>query len=266
MTRIEQTFQALKAKGRTGIVTYVTVGFPNIAATMDIVPALVEGGADMIELGVPFSDPLADGATIQRSSQVALQNGVTLSDCLDVCKRLRARLPTTPFLFMGYYNPIYTYGIARFAQDAHAAGADGVIVPDLPPEEAAALRAACDAEQIDVVFLIAPTSTDDRIASVGKASKGFLYCVSLTGVTGARRDVAVDLPGFLAKARKHATVPLAVGFGISTAEHVRSIGKVADAVIIGSALIAEIETAGAKDGAAKAKAFVQRVSAGAVKG
>jgi len=271
MSRIGQTFQALRAGNRTGIITYVTVGFPTVKATLDLVPALADAGADMIELGVPFSDPLADGATIQRASQVAITNGVTLSTCLDVCRHLRERLPLVPLIFMGYYNPILVHGVDRFAKEASAAGADGVIVPDLPPEEADSLSIACAAQEIDLIFFLAPTSTDRRIEVVGKIAKGFVYCVSLTGVTGVRSDVAVDLPGFLARVRKYTNVSLAVGFGVSTPEHVRSIGSVADAVIVGSALIAEIERTEI-DGAAEgsrvkhASSLVQRLSSAAARG
>lgn len=260
MSRIGQTFQALKAGNRTGIITFVTVGFPTVEATIDLVPALASAGADMIELGVPFSDPLADGATIQRASQVALANGVTLDTCLDVCRRLRERLPLVPLIFIGYYNPIFSHGVSQFAKDARAAGADGVIVPDLPPEEAGPLRTACQAQDIDLIFLLAPTSTERRIEAVGKIAKGFVYCVSLTGVTGVRSDVAVDLPGFIARVRKHTNVPLAVGFGVSTPEHVRAIGSVADAVIIGSALITEIEQASPRGRVERASSFVRGLS------
>lgn len=262
MSRIEQTFMALKARGKTGVITYVTVGFPNVEATMEIVPAIVEAGADIIELGVPFSDPLADGATIQHASQVALDGGITLATCIDVCRKLRAKLPEVPLVFFGYYNPILAYGLERFGRDAEAAGADGVIVPDLPPEEAEALLAVCKTHGIDVIFLLAPTSTERRIEAVGRLSGGFIYCVSLTGVTGARAATGSDVPGFLERVRRRTTLPLAVGFGISTAEHVRTIGKVAEAVAVGSALISAID--GPDEGRVeRASTFVRELSLGA---
>jgi tryptophan synthase alpha chain len=228
------------------------------------VPAVIEAGADVIELGVPFSDPLADGATIQHAAQVALEKGVTLSTCLDVCAKLRARHPNTAFAFMGYYNPILAYGLERFAADAQKAGLDGVIVPDLPPEEAGPLKQACSAKGIDVIFLLAPTSTDRRIEAVARMASGFIYCVSLTGVTGARSQVPVELPEFIARVRKRTALPLAVGFGVSTADHVRTIGRVADAVIVGSALINAIDGDPAGQ-VLRVQSFVRELTAGTVK-
>ena len=184
MGRIDNVFVELKARGKTGVIAYVTVGFPDLDSTRVLVPAIVEAGADMIELGVPFSDPLADGPTIQRSSQAALRNGVTLETCLEVCSELRERLPLVPLILMPYYNPILAYGVDRFAKSSQAAGADGVIVPDLPPEEAGPLLEACRSHGIEVIFLLAPTSTDARMETVARSAGGFIYCVSLTGVTG----------------------------------------------------------------------------------
>ena len=264
MSRIPATFARLKASGRTGIIAYVTVGFPSVQATLEIVPSIVEAGADMIELGVPFSDPLADGATIQRSSHAALQNGVTLTTCLEVCAQLRKRLPTVPLILMGYYNPILAMGTATFAQRCEQAGADGVIVPDLPPEEATALLSAAKEHGIDVIFLAAPTSTEERLEVVGRASSGFAYCVSLTGVTGARTQIPSNLPAFLARMRKHTNLPIAVGFGISEAKHVQAVGKDAEAVIVGSALVNAIEAGGGKNYVATAHAFIAGLREGAV--
>ena len=264
MGRIADTFQRLRESNRTGIIAYVTVGFPDVGSTLELAPAIIEGGADMVELGVPFSDPLADGATIQRASQVALANGVTLGTCLDTCGALRRRFPLVPLILMGYYNPIFAYGLERYARDAQEAGADGVIVPDLPPEEAEALRRSCSARGQDVIFLLAPTSTDRRIQEVGRIASGFIYCVSLTGVTGARRDLPAELPEFIARVRRLSKTPLAVGFGVSTGEHVREIGRLAEAVIVGSALTAEIERAGPGTARERARAFVARLREGAM--
>ena len=262
MGRIEETFQRLKEQGRTGLIAYLTVGFPDVSSTLKLVPAIVEAGADMVELGVPFSDPLADGATIQRASQVALSNGVTLSICLDACRTLRPQVPLVPLVLMGYYNPILAYGLERFGQDAAAAGADGVIVPDLPPEEAGPLRQACRSQGIDVIFLLAPTSTDRRIREVSRMASGFIYCVSLTGVTGARSELAPELPAFIRRVRGSATVPLAVGFGISSKEHVRAIGQEAEAVIVGAALVSAVEQAAPEDRVESARRFVSELRRG----
>jgi tryptophan synthase alpha chain len=263
MSRIGETFKRLKAQERTGLIAYVMVGCPDVPATLELVPAIAQAGADMVELGVPFSDPLADGATVQRASQAALRNGVTLAMCLDVCESLRSKMPATPLVLMPYYNTILAYGLDRFARRAHEAGADGVIVPDLPPEEAQPLLEACKLQGIAVIFLVAPTSTDARLEAVGKVARGFLYCVSLTGVTGARAELSSDLPAFLARVRRHVKVPLAVGFGISSAEHVRAVGEHADAAIVGSALVKVIEEAPVKERVERARRFVAALSQGA---
>ncbi|MSQ24774.1 MAG: tryptophan synthase subunit alpha [Dehalococcoidia bacterium] len=261
--RIERRFAELKAEGRTGLIAYLTVGFPSVEATLQLVPAVVEAGADMIELGVPFSDPLADGATVQRASQAALAQKVTLETCLQVCARLRQRLPLVPLLLMGYYNPILALGVERFAQKAREAGADGVIVPDLPPEEAGPLLAACRSHGLRVIFLLAPTSTDERMEQVGRVASGFIYCVSLTGVTGARTALPADLSSFLSRVRRRSPLPLAVGFGVSSAEHVRTIGKHAEAAIVGSALLNAIEQAGQGQAEQAAQASIAAMAAGA---
>jgi tryptophan synthase alpha chain len=192
----------------------------------------------MVELGVPFSDPLADGATIQRASHHALGRGVTVAVCLDVVTQLRQSGLRIPLLLMGYYNPILAYGVEAFARDAAGAGADGLILVDLPPEEALAVQSACAAHGLDLIYLLAPTSSDQRIGLVAAQASGFLYCVSVAGVTGARRDLSPDLAEFLARVRRHTSLPLAVGFGISRAEHVRTVAELgADAAVIGSAII-----------------------------
>ena len=262
MSRIEATFQRLKEQGRTGLMAYLTVGFPDIASTLELAPAIVEGGADMVELGVPFSDPLADGATIQRASQVALKNGVTLSTCLDVCRALRPQVPLVPLVLMGYYNPILAYGLERFARDAAKAGADGVIVLDLPPEEAGPLYQACRSHEIDVIFLLAPTSTDRRIQEVGRIASGFIYCVSLTGVTGARSELPSELPAFIERVRRWAPVPLAVGFGVSNRGHVEAIGRQAEAVVVGSALVDVVEKGAPGQRVESARSFMAELHKG----
>jgi len=241
MSRIAATFADLKSRGETGLVAYLTVGYPNVEATLRLVPALVAGGADIIELGVPFSDPMADGATIQRASQRALLGGVTPSLCLDVASRLRNEGVEAPLVFMTYYNPVLAYGIERFAADADRAGADGVIAVDLPPEESGPLREACLASGLDLIYLLAPTSANERIRLVAGLASGFIYCVSLAGTTGAREELPPGLPGFAERVRLQTPLPIAVGFGISKPKHFRAVGRIADAAVIGSAIIDEID-------------------------
>ncbi len=255
-SRIAAAFARAKAEGRTALIPFVTAGYPSLVMTERLVPALVRGGADLVEIGVPFSDPLADGATVQRASQGALANGVRLADCLPLARRLRsAHGVTVPLILMGYYNPILQYGPARLAADAADAGVDGFIVPDLPTEESDELLAACRAYGRDLIFLLAPTSTDERIAEVAARASGFVYCVSLTGVTGSRHALP-DLAPYLARVRRQTPLPLAVGFGVSTAEHVRLVGQVADGAVVASALIDHLDRLPETEQPAAAEAFV----------
>jgi len=256
MSRIRAKFAELKERSEIGLILYLTVGFPDLETTLALVPTIVAAGADIIELGIPFSDPLADGATIQRSSYAALQRGVTLETCLAACQELRTRGVEVPLILMGYYNPVLHYGLERFTEACAASGADGVIVPDLPPEEAGSLLQECRRRGIDVIFLLAPTSTDERIAAVCRASQGFIYCVSLTGVTGARHDLASGLPAFIARVRQHTDLPLAVGFGISSPAHVETIAATADAAVIGSALIDIIDKSSPEERQARVREYV----------
>ena len=260
MNRIEAAFAQLRSQGRTGIAAFLTVGYPDRGSTMPLLRAMVEGGLDFIELGVPFSDPLADGATIQKASHKALENDITLRDCLDVCSEARDQFPLIPILFMGYYNPVLSYGIERFAADAERAGLDGLIVADLPPEEARPLQKECSPRGIDLGFLLAPTSTDERIRRVCEASSRLIYCVSLTGVTGARREVDSGLPMFLARVRSRTDLPLLVGFGISTRAHVEAVAPYAESVVIGSALINLIEDAPPSQRVERVRGFVEELS------
>jgi len=236
-SRIAATFARLREAGETGVCPYVTVGYPELDTVGRVGPALVAGGAAMIELGIPFSDPLADGATVQHSSHVALTNGVTVATCLDAARDLRHKGVDVPLIFMGYFNPLLSYGLERFAAACAEAGADGVIVPDLPPDESGDLREALQRHGLDLIFMLAPTSTDAQIAAVARQASGFIYCVSLTGVTGARDRLSQQLPGFISRVRQHTDLPLVVGFGISTPEHVAEAGKLAEAVAVGSAVI-----------------------------
>ncbi len=261
-SRIAAAFARAKGEGRTALIPFVTAGYPSLSLTDELVPALQRGGADLIEIGVPFSDPLADGTTVQRSSQGALANGVSLTDCLALAGRLRReRGVTVPLIFMGYYNPILQYGPARFAADAAAAGVDGVIVPDLPTEESDELLEACRSHGRDLIFLLAPTSTDARIADVAARAGGFVYCVSLTGVTGARTEFP-DLSNYLTRVRRHTDLPLAIGFGISTAAHVRQVGAIADGAVVASALINHLEALPPAEQPAAAEAFVRALREG----
>ena len=239
--RIEATFARLKEEGRTGLVVFLTVGYPDVDSTLRLLPALVAGGADIIELGMPFSDPLGEGPTIQRSSFGALQQGVTVSTCLDVTAKLRSQGMQAPIIPMGYYNPILAYGIDAFVGDAASAGADGLIVVDLPPEEAGPLHRACVAGGLRLIYLLAPTSTDERVRLVAELASGFVYCVSLTGVTGARQELSRGLEAFVGRVRSATPLPIAVGFGISQRTHFQAVGRIADAAVIGSAIIDEID-------------------------
>ena len=259
LARIASTFARARAEGRAALMPYFTLGYPDAATSRQIVRAIAAAGADLIELGVPFSDPLADGPTIQHATQVALDGGITPTHCLVLTSRLRADGVTQPLLLMGYINPILAYGVERFVTDATAVGADGFIVPDLPPEEAGALEAACRTHGRALVYLLAPTSTPERVTSVAARTSGFLYLVSLAGVTGARDALPVDLSGFVERARAAAHCPVAVGFGISTPEQARAVGRIADGVIVGSALINTVTTAA--DPAAAAAHFVRDLRA-----
>jgi tryptophan synthase alpha chain len=244
---------------------YHTAGFPTLEMSKQIIRALVEAGTDMVEIGVPFSDPLADGKTVQRTSQAALANGTRLVDCVALAARVRSTGIETPLVLMGYYNPFLQYGLDRFAADAATAGVDGVIVPDLPAEEADDFAAACRRHGRDLIFLLAPTSTEARIAAVGQRASGFVYCVSLRGVTGAR-DRLPDLTEYLARVRRQTDLPLAVGFGVSTAAHVRQVGEAADGAVVASALIDHLDSIPVDEQPAAAEAFVRalRDDAGAI--
>jgi tryptophan synthase alpha subunit len=198
---------------------------------------MVAGGADVMEIEIPFSDPLADGPTIQRAAFQSLKNGTTPASCIEYVQRARGRHPETPIIVMTYLNPVMAYGVGRFAVDAAAAGADGVILVDMPPEEVGAVRETFDAAGLDIICLVAPTSTDERLEMMAATASGFIYCVSLTGVTGARENLPEGLSDFIARVRRCTDLPLAVGFGISRREHIDSLKGVADGVVVGSALI-----------------------------
>jgi tryptophan synthase alpha chain len=258
--RIEAAFARIKAEGRTGFVAFVTIGYPNVEATLRFVPSLIEGGADVIELGIPFSDPLGDGPTIQRSSFHALGQGVTPSDCLAVASKLRAQGVEAPLVFMGYYNSLLAYGLDEFARDAAAAGADGMIVVDLPPEESEELRRAFIANNLRLIYLLAPTSTEERIKHVCRLASGFVYCLSVTGITGARDELPATVESFVSRVRTYTDLPIAVGFGISQPTHFQAVGRIADAAVIGSAIIDEIDRVGPSEQAARLKEYAEVVT------
>jgi tryptophan synthase alpha chain len=251
--RISRKFRELAEKGELGLIAYITAGDPSLDATEKIVLAAAEAGADVIELGVPFSDPVADGPTIQRASERALRSGTTLASVLDLVGRLRSHTDV-PLVLFSYFNPILQMGLEKFGRVAAAAGADGVLATDLTLEEANEYRAIMHSNGLDTIFLVAPTSTDTRIENIARASSGFLYLISRAGVTGAREALPPELPGLTRRIRKFTTLPIAVGFGISLPTHVTVLGGIADAAVVGSVLVAEIEKAASPDAAAEAVA------------
>ena len=245
-TRISRRFDSLRESGELGIVAYITAGDPSLDATHKFVLALAEAGADVIELGIPFSDPLADGPTIQRASERALKTHTTLAQVIDLVREIR-KSSEVPIVLFGYYNPVLQMGLEKFASAAANAGADGVLITDLTPEESDDYRGILAAHHLDTIFLGAPTSTDERLAIIAAVSSGFLYLISRTGVTGAKDALPDDLPALLRRARKVTELPIAVGFGISLPSHVSVLGGLADAAVVGSALVSEIENATAAD-------------------
>ncbi|MBI4411750.1 MAG: tryptophan synthase subunit alpha [Deltaproteobacteria bacterium] len=242
MSRISKTFKRLQREGRKALIPFITAGDPNLATTEKLVAVLEKAGADIIELGVPFSDPMADGPVIQKASERALKKGVTLQQILSLVKKVRKK-SQIPILLMGYYNPVFIMGEENFASCAFVAGVDAVLIVDLPPEEAGGLRKALRKNKIDLIHLLAPTSDEGRIVKAAKNGSGFIYYVSLTGVTGAKLKVtasgapAAEISDQLKRIRKHTKLPLAVGFGISTPEQARELAKIADGVVVGSALV-----------------------------
>ncbi len=261
MSRIEAKFASLQAAKRKALIPYVTAGFPVPATTVPMLHALVEAGCDILEIGVPFSDPMADGPAIQRSSEAALKHGVGLVDVLGMVREFRATDASTPIVLMGYANPIEAMGVERFVADAAKSGVDGVIVVDYPPEECVEFAALCAKNGIDQIFLLAPTSTDARIKAVAKMGRGYLYYVSLKGVTGAGHIDVSQVAAQLPKIRAVSKLPIGVGFGIRDAASAKAIAAVADAVVIGSRIIEEIEAAGEADAAARVGALVRPIRA-----
>ena len=241
MSRIKQTFANLEKTGRKALIPFVTAGDPDLETTVDIVMAMEKAGADLIELGIPFSDPMADGPTIQASSERALQQGTTLSAVIEVVRRVR-RQSSIPLVLMGYYNPVLHYGNERFARDAAAAGIDGLLMVDLPPEEAAELQQHLQPVGIDLITLLAPTTPPGRRAALAAVAEGYIYYVSMTGVTGTQAVDAAGIEAEVCDLKQISPVPVAVGFGINTPTDARNIARFADAVVVGSALVKIIAT------------------------
>ena len=250
-TRITRRFGELRSRGEMGLIAFLTAGDPSPEATESFVLALDQAGADVVELGVPFSDPVADGPAIQRSSERALRAGTTLSGVLKMVESIRRKSDVALVLF-SYYNPVLQMGIERFARTAADAGADGVLITDLTPEEAGDYRRIVQAHSLDTIFLAAPTSTDERLARIADVTSGFLYLISRTGVTGTRDSLPEDLPALIRRVRRATSLPIAVGFGISVPGQVSVLGGLADAAVVGSALVQEIEQAASVDAAREA--------------
>jgi tryptophan synthase alpha chain len=260
LERIRAVFTKAKQEKRAAFMPYHAMGYPNRAATLEMIKTLADVGADLFEIGIPHSDPLADGPTVQTATYTAIQNGTTVKDCLAMVRELRAAGVDTPFCAMTYYNPLFAYGIEQFVADAVAAGVDGLIVPDLPPEEAEELIAACRQADLATIFLLAPTSTEERVKLIARHSTGFIYLVSVTGITGARTELPPDLKNFVQRVRKHTDLPLAIGFGIGTGEQAATVSEIADGVIVGSALV---KAAGSNTGVEAVRALGAELAAGA---
>ena len=269
MSRIATTFASLKSQGRKALIPYVTAGFPFANVTPELMHAMVAGGADVIELGVPFSDPSADGPVIQQAGEKALSLGIGLVQVLEMVRIFRAKDSTTPVVLMGYANPVERYDIrhgagaseSAFIRDAAQAGVDGMLIVDYPPEECVAFAERLRAHGMDLIFLLAPTSTDERMAQVAKVASGYVYYVSLKGVTGAGTLDVEAVAAMLPRIRRHVSVPVGVGFGIRDAATAQAIGKVADAVVIGSKIIQLIENQPRDQVAAVAHAFLKEIRA-----
>ena len=254
MTRIEKRFAHLRAEQRKAFIPYITAGDPTLDVTLELVLSLERAGADIVELGVAFSDPIADGPVIQRASERALRNGVNLPGVLKLGERIRCK-SEIPLLLFSYFNPLFSYGLDKLARDAAKAGFDGVLASDLTVEESQAFMRAMAEAGLNTVFLVAPTSSPERMKKIAEASNGFLYAVSRTGVTGEQQELAPDLRAFLQALRSYTKSPIAVGFGISRPEHVRAVWQEADAAVVGSSIVKEIEQHIGKPD------LVQRVSA-----
>lgn len=264
--RIAAAFARCRAEGRAALIPYITGGYPSLPQSEALLAAIAAGGADIIEIGVPFSDPLADGTTIQATSQKALDNGTTLRDCFELARAARETHGIdVPLILMGYANPFYQYGLERLAQTAAEVGVDGFIIPDLPSDESGEFAEPLRRHGRDLIFLVAPTTTERRLRETTAQASGFVYCVALTGVTGARSVLSDDLPTYIGRVRATTDLPLAIGFGIATPEHVRQASRLADGVVVASALIDRIDAAPEAEQTAAATAFVRELAAATTK-
>ncbi|OWQ84105.1 tryptophan synthase subunit alpha [Roseateles aquatilis] len=261
MSRIQSTFARLAAEGRKALIPYVTAGDPYADVTVELMLAMAGAGADVIELGVPFSDPMADGPVIQKASERALAKGITLTHVLDIVRDFRRQDDVTPVVLMGYANPIERFGPDRFVAEARVAGVDGVLVVDYPPEECETFAAALKAQGLDPIFLLAPTSTDARVARIGALASGYVYYVSLKGVTGAGHLDTAAVADAMPRLRAHVKVPLGVGFGIRDGATAAAVARCSDAVVIGSALVQLIESQTRDNVAIQAAAFIRDIRA-----
>jgi tryptophan synthase alpha chain len=260
VSRLADTFATLRAGGRKALIPFVMGGDPSMRATEGFLARFADTGADVLEVGVPFSDPIADGPVNERAAHRALRVGATLRGILDMAARVRRRVQQ-PMVLLSYYNPILQFGLEAFCGQAVEAGVDGVVIPDLPPDEGMPFATAATAVGLDPIFLAAPTSTDVRLAQVAAASRGFIYCVSLTGVTGVRSNVSADVGGLVVRLRRHTALPVCVGFGVSTPEQAFYVASIADGVIVGSAIVSIVEREGATAGPALAE-FVRTLRDG----
>jgi len=262
---IGSMFAKCAGEGRAALMPFITAGYPNLQTSGELLDAIVRGGAELIEIGIPFSDPLADGATVQHTSQVSLDQGTTLRDCFQLVRDFRSRGHTTQVVLMGYSNPFLQYGLERLAKEAASVGVDGFIIPDLPLEECEEFAEPLRRHGRDLIFMVAPTSTDARLREVAKRASGFIYCVSLVGVTGARSTLSSGLAAYIAKVRSYTSLPLVIGFGISTPDHVREASALADGVIVASALINHIDSVPAAEQVIAAEAFVRELATATAK-
>jgi len=261
MSRIQASFTKLQAAGRKALIPYVTAGDPFADATVEIMLAMAAAGADVIELGVPFSDPMADGPVIQKAGERALARGIGMAQVLDFVRGFRLKNQATPVVLMGYANPVERYGVERFVADAHSAGVDGVLVVDYPPEECEAFAALLRSSGLDPIFLLAPTSTEARMEHVGRIASGYVYYVSLKGVTGAGHLDTAAVAAMVPRIKRHVKLPVGVGFGIRDARTAQAVAAVSDAVVIGSALVQLLESCTRDNVAAAAGAFIAEIRA-----
>ena len=255
--RIDKKLTSLKSNNQLAVVPYLTVGYPNISSSYEIASSLLDSGADMLELGIPFSDPLADGPTIQMTNFRALENGVNLDTAFKLVQKLRIDNNESPLIFMGYYNPFLNYGISKFTSYAASIGIDGVIIPDLPAEESGELARECAKHNIHLIPLLAPTSTEERIVAACVNAGGFIYCVSLTGVTGSKNKFSQNVERLVNKIRKHTDLPILVGFGVSNKSDIQQIANFADGAIVGSALLDVISRADTNKEVPEARKFIE---------